>query len=134
MIVTSRYSESDDWMLDNYKGLWEIEETFQITKSDLEARPVHVSLEEHIKAHFLTCFVSLLIIRLIQSKLNRSYSPKVIQENLVRACCTHIERNWYIFDHCSDAMMDIGNAFNIDFSKKYMSLGDIRKAIGATKK
>ena len=47
--------KTDDEIIDIYRGLWRIEETFKVTKSELEARPVYVSRKEHIEAHFLTC-------------------------------------------------------------------------------
>jgi len=134
LIVTSRHYESDDWMLDHYRGLWQIEETFKISKSDLEARPVYVSLMEHINAHFLFCFVALVIMKLIHHTLGRIYSPETIIENLSKACCTHLEKNWYLFDHRNEIMDKIGNVFGIDFTNKYMTHMDIRKAIGITKK
>ena len=65
-IVTSELQMSDSEIIDTYRGLWEIEDTFRVTKSTLEARPVYVSREDHIDAHFLTCFIALAIIRLIQ--------------------------------------------------------------------
>jgi transposase len=63
-------------IIDTYRGLWEIEETFKITKSDLESRPVYVRDEEHINAHFLTCFIALTILRLIQKKQTRNILQK----------------------------------------------------------
>ena len=66
VIVTNRHDKPDDWVIDTYRGLWRIEETFKVTKSELEARPVYVSRQDSIEAHFLTCFVSLVIIRLLQ--------------------------------------------------------------------
>ena len=61
---------SDKEIRDIYSGLWKIEETFKITKSDLKTRPVYVWTKEHIEAHFLTCFISLVILRLLQQKTN----------------------------------------------------------------
>ncbi|MCL5982539.1 MAG: hypothetical protein M1571_08550 [Firmicutes bacterium] len=52
-----------------YGGLWRIEQSFRVMKSDLYARPVFVSKNEHIRAHFLICFVALLIIRIIQHRM-----------------------------------------------------------------
>lgn len=60
-IVTSEKNLTDEEIRKIYKGLWKIEESFKITKSDLETRPVFVWTKEHIKAHFLTCFISLVI-------------------------------------------------------------------------
>lgn len=51
---------------------WEIEESFRIMKTDFLARPVFVSLEDHIKSHFLTCFIALLIYRILESRLNNN--------------------------------------------------------------
>ena len=52
-----------------FHGLSRIEDSFRIIKSDLEWRPVYVWIEEHIKAHFLICFIALTIIRIIQFKI-----------------------------------------------------------------
>ena len=54
-----------------YSGLWKIEQSFRIMKSDLLARPVFVSTKEHIRAHFLICFVALLLIRLVQHGMGK---------------------------------------------------------------
>lgn len=59
VLVTSEMEESDDKIIDMYRGLWKIEDSFKLTKSELEARPVYVWTKEHIEAHFLTCFVAL---------------------------------------------------------------------------
>ena len=62
------------------KGRWEIEESFKIMKSDFLARPVNLSREDRIKAHFMTCFISLLIYRILEKKLNYKYTtPKILE-------------------------------------------------------
>ena len=48
---------------------WEIEENFRIMKTEFEARPVYVRREDRIKAHFLTCYISLLVYRLLEKSL-----------------------------------------------------------------
>ena len=68
-IMTSEVDKSDDEIINKYHGLSRIEDSFRITKSDLEGRPVFVRTPEHINAHFLTCFISLTMIRLIQYKI-----------------------------------------------------------------
>ena len=57
---------------------WEIEESFRLLKTNFEARPVYVSLDNHIEAHFLTCFLSLLIYRLIEVELASEFSADQI--------------------------------------------------------
>ena len=64
------------------KGRWEIEESFRIMKTDFLARPVNLSREDRIKAHFMTCFISLLIYRLLEKKLNYKYTTSEILNTL----------------------------------------------------
>ena len=68
-IVTSEIEEKDREIINRYHGLSRIEDSFRIIKSDLEGRPIYVWTEEHIKAHFLICFIALTIIRIIQYKI-----------------------------------------------------------------
>lgn len=133
-IVTSEYKESDEKIIEMYRGLWKIEESFKVTKSDFESRPVYLSLEEHIDAHFLTCFISLVIARILEHRLNGKHSVTAILESLSRASCSHIQENHYLFDFYNEVLSDIGSELNIDFSKKFMKLGEIKKILGETKK
>lgn len=68
-IVTSEIEEDNKEIINRYHGLSRIEDSFRIIKSDLEGRPIYVWTEEHIKAHFLICFIALTIIRIIQYKI-----------------------------------------------------------------
>lgn len=68
-IVTSEIEDEEKEVINRYHGLSRIEDSFRIIKSDLEGRPVYVWTEEHIKAHFLICFIALTIIRIIQYKV-----------------------------------------------------------------
>ncbi|MEN6482522.1 MAG: transposase, partial [Anaerolineaceae bacterium] len=62
-ICSSEIDIPDGEIIDKYRGLSKIEESFKVIKSQLEGRPVFVWTPEHIEAHFLVCFVSLLIAR-----------------------------------------------------------------------
>ena len=64
------------------KGRWEIEESFRIMKSDFLARPINLSREDRIKAHFMTCFISLLIYRLLEKKLDYKYTTSQILDTI----------------------------------------------------
>jgi transposase len=134
LIVTNCFNKPDDWIVDKYRGLWQIEETFKVSKSDLEARPVYVKLWEHIKAHFLICFIALTITKLLQNRISEKHYVTKVIENLSRACCAHIDTNRYMSYYYDDVLSTVGNALGIDFSNKYMTLSDIRKLIGDTKK
>lgn len=133
-IVTSELHMPTSEIIDTYRGLWEIEETFKITKSDLEARPVHVRDSEHINAHFLTCFIALMILRLIQKKTGRVYSTEAILDCLKKIECTSEHENIYLFGYRSKLSDALGNAFGIDFTKKRLRLHEIKKILGNVKK
>lgn len=64
------------------KRRWQIEECFRILKSEFKARPVYVRTKESIQAHFLTCFLSLLIFRILEKKLDEKYTCREIVETL----------------------------------------------------
>jgi len=56
------------------KRRWELEESFRIMKSEFKARPVFLSRDERIEAHFTTCFIALIIYRMLEKKLNDKYT------------------------------------------------------------
>jgi len=133
-IVTSEIDMGDGEIVDTYRGLWEIEETFKITKSDLEARPVHVSDPDHIDAHFLTCFIALLILRIIQKETGKKFSARDVVENLKSIICMNEHENIYMFAHRTEITNAIGEAFGVDLTKKRLRLADIKKILGDVKK
>lgn len=128
-IVTSEKHLSDKEIRDIYKGLWKIEETFKITKSELETRPVFVWTPESIEAHFLSCFIALLIIRLLEQKTNRKYSNHYIIDSLKKYSSTKIEHDIYLQDFRNDVIKDLEEIFNIDLSHKFLTLSQIKKML-----
>lgn len=64
------------------KRRWEIEESFRILKSDFKARPVYLKRDDRIKAHFTTCFLALLIYRILEHKLGEKYTSNRIIDTL----------------------------------------------------
>ena len=128
-IVTSEKHLSDKEIRDIYKGLWKIEETFKITKSELETRPIFVWTPESIETHFLSCFIALLIIRLLEQKTNRKYSNHYIIDSLKKYSSTKIEHDIYLQDFRNDVIKDLEKTFNIDLSHKYLTLSQIKKLL-----
>ncbi len=133
-IVTSEMDKTDDEIIDIYRGLWGIEETFKVTKSELEARPVYVSRKEHIEAHFLTCYLALVLSRVLQHKLGKKYSVSKILESLSKCNCCNEYENVYLFNYYDEVLKDIGSVVSIDFSLKRKYLQDIKKNLGEVKK
>ena len=133
-IVTSEMDKTDSEIIDIYRGLWRIEETFKITKSELDDRPVYVSTKEHIEAHFLTCYLALVLSRVLQHKLDKKYSVGKILESLSKCNCSNYHENYYLFDYYDTVLKDIGNILNINFALKNRSLQDIKKILSSSKK
>jgi transposase len=80
--LTTNLVGNIDEILKITKGRWEIEESFRIMKSDFLARPINLSREDRIKAHFMTCFISLLIYRILEKKLDYKYTTSEILKTL----------------------------------------------------
>jgi len=133
-IVTSELGMADSDIIDTYRGLWEIEETFKVTKGTLEARPVYVSRKDRIGAHFLTCFIALVIIRIIGKKTGRKYSAEKILSCLNSISCSNEQDNIYLFDYRSRISDDIGAALGIDFTKKRLRRNEIKNILAESKK
>jgi len=72
---------------------WEIEESFKIMKTEFEARPVYVRRDDRIKAHFLTCFMSLLVYRLLERKLDNKFTCSEILSTLRSMQMTLLSKN-----------------------------------------
>jgi len=133
-IVTSEWQKSDEEIIDIYRGLWQIEDAFKVTKSDLETRPVYLSRQDHISAHFLICFVALVIVRLLALSLGNKFSIPKIVESLNRASGSLLEENWFVFNHTDEVIHSVSELLGVDLSRKYLKLGEIKKILGATKR
>ena len=81
LLVTSETKMSEHKIYETYHNLWRIEESFKIMKSDLDARPVFLQKESTIKGHFLICYLSVLLERLLQFKVfNKEFSTYEIMK------------------------------------------------------
>ena len=128
-IVTSEEKLSDLELRNIYKGLSKIEETFKITKSEFNARPINVRLEDHIDAHFLICFISLVIIRILQDKIKNKYSIKNIIEKMKNFNCTHEAGNLYKFIGYRPEIQYLNRKFNMNLDMKYNTREEIKKIL-----
>lgn len=128
-IVTSEKHLSDQEIREIYRQLWEIEDSFKITKSELKTRPIFVRTREHINAHFLVCFVALLILRILEFKLGKKYSIRRIRESLIEYSCTYIEQNIHVFNYRDEILCSLEKIFDLNLKKKYMSTSEIKKIL-----
>ena len=75
---------------------WEIEESFRIMKSEFEARPVYLQRDDRIRAHFLTCFISLMIYRILERQLGEKYTCEEIVSTLRSMDMRQLEDHGFI--------------------------------------
>lgn len=140
-IVTNVFDEGkdrgkfgDDKIIDIYRGLWRVEDSFRITKHELEARPIYLSREDRINGHFLICYVALAIMRLLQKETGCRHSAAKLIEAMNDISCSNETENLYLFDYRSEIADDLGKALSIDFTRKRLTRGEIRRNLGAVKK
>lgn len=128
-IVTSELDMDDREMRKIYRGLSRIEDTFKVSKTEFESRPVYVWTNEHIRAHFSTCFTALVLIRLLQAKLDNKYPVGQILDSIKKYNCVQIDRNIYQFLYYDDILEECGRIFQIEFSNKYRNRMQIRRIL-----
>ena len=129
VIVTSETAMPDDVVIDTYRGLWRIEESFKITKSDLQARPVWVRTPSHIEAHFLICYVALAITRIMQLVTGFRHSARAMLDDLATVSCTSAGGNWWLFDHRTDLTDELFALIGHESPTKWMRTKDIKSLL-----
>ena len=140
-IVTSEIKTDDKEIINRYHGLSRIEDSFRIIKSDLEGRPIHVWTEEHIKAHFLVCFIALTIIRILQYKIlkkeNKStlnvdgweqgLTAEKIKETLKKFQADQIYEDGYKISKINEEMDKLLKSNDINFRFKDYTFKEIKE-------
>ena len=126
--ITTNLSGNIEDILKISKNRWEIEESFRILKTDFDSGTVHLSREDRIKAHFLTCFISLLIYRILENKLNYKYTNTQIIDKL-KEMEMYEEKNVgyspaYIRDDLTD---DLHETFNFRTDYEIINYKDFEK-------
>lgn len=128
-IVTSELEMSDAEMRKVYRGLIKIEDSFKVTKTFFESRPVYVWTNAHIEAHFATCFLALVLIRLLEHKLDHKYPVGKILSSIKRYCCTHLDTNNWQFTYYDEILKSCGKAFNMELDVKYRTQQEIQRLL-----
>jgi transposase len=133
-LITSEVNMPDTEVAKTYHGLWEIEHSFRITKTDLASRPVYVSLERRIEGHFLTCFIALLLLRLLDKRLAGKYCPEQIINSLKKYQICLIKDNVFRSTYYDPILADLGQNLGLSLNKKYLQTGQIRQLVADSKK
>ena len=113
---------------------WEIEECFRILKSEFKARPVHLRRDDRIIAHFTTCFISLLMYRLLEKKLESKFTCDTIIHHLRNMNFQELKGSGYIPTYTRDDFTDaIHEAFGFRTDYEIVSLKRMKKILKETK-
>ena len=114
---------------------WQIEDCFRIMKSEFKARPVYLSRDDRIQAHFMTCFISLIIYRLLEKALDEKYSCNEIIRGLRDMNFFRVTGEGYIPTYTrTDLTDDLHEAFGFRTDYQILNLRKIKKIFKDTKK
>lgn len=118
-IVTNDLELTPFDIIDNYRQLSVIEDSFRVTKTDLEGRPVYVWTDQHIKGHFLTCYISLTLYRLLQLETNNQYSVAKLKEALNGAMALEMSNGIYHMNQISHEIEELARKYDLDLTKEF---------------
>ncbi len=117
------------------KRRWEIEECFRIMKSEFEARPVYVQRKDRIQAHFITCFIALIIYRYLEKRLGEKYTCSQIIGTLQEMNFLRFDGKGYIPTYTRTELTDaLHAAFGFTTSKEIVPVKKMKKICAQTKK
>ena len=117
------------------KRRWEIEESFRIMKSEFKSRPVYLSREDRIKAHFTTCFLALAIFRYLEKKLNEKYTADQIIKTLKNFNFKNENDIGYSPSYTRTDLTDaLHKAFKFETDFEIIENKNMKKIINQTKK
>jgi len=120
---------SEEEVISKYRGLWKIEESFRVLKSDLEGRPVYVRRNDHVEGHFLICYIALLITRILEYNLKHKYSIKKINEALSVATAADKKQGIFEIANKSEVYKEIEKSFKVEelLDYEYTNISNIKK-------
>ena len=133
--VCTNLNDSVSSIVKANKRRWEIEECFRIMKTDFEARPVYLNRQDRILAHFITCFIALIVYRYLEKKLNNKYTIDQILPVLQEMDFMKYEGKGYqpVYTR-TELTDDIHESFGFCTSKQIVPVAKMRNIISQTKK
>lgn len=114
LIISNEIHLSEKEIIEKYRGLAEIENSFRILKSDFEGRPIYVRNKSRIEGHFLTCFVSLVIMRIFQNLTNKKYTVEALSEALNSATLKPFSKGLLLFNKTNNIYRELEEMIGID--------------------
>lgn len=112
------------------KRRWEIEESFKILKSEFQSRPVYLTLEEHIRAHFLTCFLALYVFRIFEKRIDEDFTVSEMVQGLRSMKMLEIPKQGFIPAYKRTSFTDkVHEVFGMRTDFEIVQHSDMRKII-----
>jgi len=133
-IVTNDLSLEPLDIIHHYHQLSKIEESFKVTKSDLEGRPIYVWTDEHIKGHFLTCYLALTLYRLLQLKLDKPYPVHQLKEALNGANAICLEKGIYVLTETTEIFEKIDQLYETTLQYKRIRTEKLKAILNQARK
>ena len=132
MIVTSELHMSADEIYASYHNLWRIEESFRIMKSQLDARPVYLQKQETITGHFLICYLTVLLTRLLQIYvLNDQYGAEEMFDFMHDFRVAKVSDRKYInLTRSSSFIKDLAAKTGLPLTSYFLGNEEINKVLG----
>ena len=132
--ITTNLIDDTKTIIKVMKGRWEIEESFRIMKEEFDSDNVYLSREDRIRAHFLTCFISLFIYRLLEHKLNDKYSVFKIIDCLKNMNMLETKGDGYLPEYTRDDLTDdLHNLFSFNTDTEIVTNKMMNKIISQLK-
>lgn len=126
VLVTSEINMSDEEMMEAYRELNRIEDCFRVTKTEFEARPVYVWKPTHIQAHFLSCFLALIVIRILSFKTSGKFSEGKLIKAMNSAKTHPLEQGYYRVQASEDFKILL-ELLGIEWNKAYVKEEELNK-------
>jgi len=133
--VCSNLDGDVDEIIKINKRRWEIEECFRIMKTEFKARPVFLSRDDRIKAHFLTCYLALIVYRLLEKQLDNKFTCREILSTLKNMNFIRVRGEGYIPAYSRNSITDaLHDKFGFRTDYQIITNRQIKKIIKSTKK
>lgn len=133
--VCTNLEDEPETIIKVNKRHWQIEDYFRIMKTDFEARPVYVKRKDRILAHFITCFIALIVYRYLEQKLDNKYTINQILSTLQEMDFVKYERKGYQPINTRTELTDaLHEVFGFCTSKQIVPILKMRNICSLTKK
>ena len=132
--VATNLEDPVELILKANRRRWEIEESFRLLKSEFKARPVYLSRDDRILAHFMTCFLALVLFRILEARLGDAFTASRITQTLRDMNLYKVEGEGYLPTYTRDDLTDaLHQAFGFRTDYRINSLSSMKKIFKITK-